>query len=268
MNFHTVITHDTTFHADDVFAVAMLTQFHAGFNLIRTRDKDVLTYALLDPQIVVLDVGGVYDPILLNFDHHHDITLTAAASLVYSHFKDQICVQAAQPYFEEFISVIDLLDTNRGNIYGKLENLPAGFRTIDNLIKGFNRDVNDPSTQDRQFRIALQFASDILKNEKHAALQRYRLERQYCDRDILPNNVAVLAEYFPDWKTKKEHIYAVMPHANGWQIQSRDTSIDTIPATISKCNGFIFRHGSGFMAVVRDKEVAVDFAKSLPLHIK
>ena len=115
MNFHTVVTHDTTFHADDVFAVAMLTQFHAGFNLIRTRDENILKYARLDPQIVVLDVGGQFDSEMLNFDHHQDIELPSAASLVYEHFKDRICPQPAQPYFEEFVSVIDLLDTTRDN---------------------------------------------------------------------------------------------------------------------------------------------------------
>lgn len=266
MNFHTVITHDTTFHADDVFAVAMLTQFHAGFNLIRTRDKDVLTYALSDPQIVVLDVGGVYDPRLLNFDHHQDTTLPSAASLVFHYFKNRICRHAGQPYFEEFISMIDLLDTNRNNIYGKLEQLPTGFRTVDNLVKGFNRDVTDPGIQDKQFRLAVDFAGDILKNEMHLALQRHRLEDKYRDRTILPNNVAILTEYHPEWKQKKDHVFAVMPHATGWQIQSRDTTIDKIPESIAACNGFVFRHGSGFMAVVRDRQTAIDFAASLPRH--
>ncbi|WP_157504663.1 MYG1 family protein [Dyadobacter beijingensis] len=266
MNFHTVVTHDTTFHADDVFAVAMLTQFHAGFNLIRTRDENILNYALLDPQIVVLDVGGQYEPEKLNFDHHQDTALPSAASLIYQHFNDRICPKPAQPYFEEFVSVIDLLDTNRGNIYGQLDALPAGFRTVDNLIKGFNRDVTDPTQQDKQFRLAVDFAVDIVKNEKHFALLRNRLETDYRRREILPNNVALLTEYHPDWKTKKDHVFAVMPHANGWQIQSRDTTIDKVPETISKCNGFIFRHGSGFMAVVKDRQVAVEFASSLTRH--
>ena len=77
-----------------------------------------------------------------------------------------ICPKPAQPYFEEFVSAIELLDTNRGNIYGQLDALPAGFRKVDNLIKGFNRDVTDPARQDKQFRLAVDFAVDIVKNEK------------------------------------------------------------------------------------------------------
>ena len=102
--------------------------------------------------------------------------------------------------------------------------------------------------------------------KKHFALLRNRLETDYRRREILPNNVALLTEYHPDWKAKKDHVFAVMPHANGWQIQSRDTTIDKVPEAICKCNDVIFRHGSGFMAVVKDRQVAVDYASSLPLY--
>ena len=62
----TVATHSGTFHADDVFAFAILRAATAGaVELIRTRDGGLLAAA-----DVVFDVGGVYDREARRFDHH------------------------------------------------------------------------------------------------------------------------------------------------------------------------------------------------------
>lgn len=61
-----VATHSGTFHADDVFAYAILRAAHAGqVELIRSRDS-----ALLDTAQIVFDVGGSYDRAARRFDHH------------------------------------------------------------------------------------------------------------------------------------------------------------------------------------------------------
>lgn len=63
----TIVTHDGTFHADDVFAVATLAmtrEFH-GVPVIRTRDKTEIANAT-----VVVDVGFSYDAMRRRFDHH------------------------------------------------------------------------------------------------------------------------------------------------------------------------------------------------------
>jgi uncharacterized UPF0160 family protein len=73
----------------------------------------------------------------------------------------------------------------------------------------------------------------------------------------------VFDQYSTVWKDKKEHIFAVLPHANGWQIQSIDTNVTIVPEHIADVKGFIFRHSSGFMAVVKDKEEIIAFAEKL-----
>ena len=59
--------HDGTFHADEVTAVALLLLFDLvdRDKVIRTRDKNEL-----DSCEFVCDVGGIYDPKKLRFDHH------------------------------------------------------------------------------------------------------------------------------------------------------------------------------------------------------
>lgn len=264
MLFTKIITHDTTFHADDVFAVAMLLRLNGNVPVIRTRDPEILKEAINNPLTVVLDVGGVYDPKMLNFDHHQDTSLLSAAGLVFQHWKDQICPPTDQFFFEQFISAIDLIDTNRGNLYATWATLPTGFRNISSMIAGFNRDVNDPESQHTNFMIAVSVARMILNNELYTAQKKAVFEYYYSIREILPNNVAIFEQYSQTWKEKTDHVFAVMPHANGWQIQSRDTSIDVVPEAIEAIHGFLFRHKSGFMATVKDRDIAVAFAALLP----
>merc|ERR1712072_164281 len=85
-------THDGKFHCDEALACAMLKILPdwADATVVRTRDPD----ALKECDIVV-DVGGVYDPASLRFDHHqkgfetkldgYDCTKLSSAGLVYKH---------------------------------------------------------------------------------------------------------------------------------------------------------------------------------------
>jgi len=62
----TVATHSGPFHADDVLAWALIrTFFDADAGLIRTRDQ-----ALIETADIVVDVGSLYEPASLRFDHH------------------------------------------------------------------------------------------------------------------------------------------------------------------------------------------------------
>lgn len=83
-------THSGTFHADEALAVFLLRQLpqYKKSDLIRTRDPK-----LLEECTVVVDVGGVYDPAALRFDHHQRgfnenfgmgfVTKLSSAGLVY-----------------------------------------------------------------------------------------------------------------------------------------------------------------------------------------
>lgn len=60
-----IATHSGSFHADDVFGVAVLAALHPGHEIVRTRDPQVLAGA--DFQV---DVGGEWDAARGRFDHH------------------------------------------------------------------------------------------------------------------------------------------------------------------------------------------------------
>ena len=58
-------THDGRFHADEIFALAVLNLIFPDLEIVRSRDENV--YKNAD---IIVDVGHVYDPDNLIFDHH------------------------------------------------------------------------------------------------------------------------------------------------------------------------------------------------------
>lgn len=259
--FHTYLTHDTTFHADEVFADALLRMNGSEHRTVRTRDKDQLAASLNDPSVLVADVGFQYDPEMNNFDHHQDLSLPSAAGLIWQEIGRELCPDDLEhEYMSNFIAAIDAVDTNRDNIYAQLRELPEGFRNASSLISGFNRDPRDPKTQMRQYRKAVDFAFDVLQNELESAKTYAASERAYQEREILPNGVAVFSEFSTIWKQKGEHQFAILPHASGWQLQSADTSKAVVPESVCNVPGFIFRHASGFMATSTNLVALIEFA--------
>src|SRR5687767_7701889 len=60
-----VVTHDGPFHADDVFAYAVLRAALGDIQLVRSREP-----AVIDSADLVFDVGSEYDPSARRYDHH------------------------------------------------------------------------------------------------------------------------------------------------------------------------------------------------------
>ncbi|HSV81446.1 MAG TPA: MYG1 family protein, partial [Ramlibacter sp.] len=60
-----IATHSGSFHADDVFGVAVLAAIFPDHQVIRTRNPDEIAQADF-----AVDVGGVWEPAAGRFDHH------------------------------------------------------------------------------------------------------------------------------------------------------------------------------------------------------
>jgi uncharacterized UPF0160 family protein len=77
----TIVTHNGIFHADEVLGVISLKKKLDKYNikskLIRTRDPKVI-----ESSDIAIDVGGIYDPDNLRFDHHQDPKLECSYYLL------------------------------------------------------------------------------------------------------------------------------------------------------------------------------------------
>lgn len=66
-----VVTHAGGFHADELFAIALIKHFvDDNIDIERTRDKYLLKRYKRDQHVWVIDVGGEYNVQMHNFDHH------------------------------------------------------------------------------------------------------------------------------------------------------------------------------------------------------
>lgn len=121
-----VVTHSGSFHADDVYAVAMLQLLHGAENIevVRSRDPEVIASG-----DVVVDVGSEYDPERRRFDHHQagydekreNGIPYAAAGLVWRHYGADIAgsQEAADVIDTHLLQSLDAID-NTHDIYTPL----------------------------------------------------------------------------------------------------------------------------------------------------
>jgi uncharacterized UPF0160 family protein len=169
-----IATHDGTFHADDVFAVAMLLILYPKATVIRTRNLDLLKGA-----DIRVDVGLKYDP-PTDFDHHQfacptrsDDSPYAAAGLVALHFQDRL-FQNEEVYEivdQNLIAGIDAVD-NGINIYRRVD--PYKVYDIHSVIATFGHTTHEQRAckpdanrrmQDKAFMEAVKFADHVLMYE-------------------------------------------------------------------------------------------------------
>ena len=115
-----VVTHSGIFHADEVFACALLCIAYGQDNvsIIRTRDNAVLDKATHDEDVWVVDVGNDFNPSMLNFDHHmrdfdglnkHNNKLSSFGMVVEALLRRSFFSEVRQQLLD-FSNKVDLMD--------------------------------------------------------------------------------------------------------------------------------------------------------------
>ncbi len=182
-----IATHSGKFHADDVWAVAVLYILHPESELIRTRDPAQIATANF-----AVDVGGVWDPPSKRFDHHQKgfdgarfsgVTY-ASAGLVWKEYGARCVAAIAQSEYactlaakeaqqiayaidSDIVQYLDMADT------GAAKSAPGGYG-LSAVISGFNpnwldeQQAENPHSAEQyrqgQFLRAMEFMRDILIN--------------------------------------------------------------------------------------------------------
>ena len=222
----TIATHICNFHADDVFSIAALKNVFPAFNLIRTRDLDVIGKA-----DVVIDVGGIYDPEAGRFDHHQrggagereNGIPYSSFGLVWQKYGLEICggnQDIANSVDSGLVSTIDAIDC--GYVKGVSEGI-----SLSQTISMFNPTWQEESHFDSCFDEAVEFAGRILT--RFIALATGGISAKVivakAIEDAEDPRVIVLEQYTP-WKRtvhalSEEALYMVYPSNSGdWRIQT------------------------------------------------
>ncbi len=137
-----ICVHSGTFHADDVFAVAILS-LHLNTKIKIFRSRDPKVWAECD---YVTDVGRIYDPSKNRFDHHQeDFKLMrpngikyAAAGIVWKEFGEKISgsSEIAKRVDESLIQAVDAED-NGQELFTPIFKSVNPY-TISDMIADFN----------------------------------------------------------------------------------------------------------------------------------
>lgn len=207
-----VIVHPGVFHADDVCAVAWLLIAGHDFPVERRNPTDI---ELADPTVMVVDVGGQYDPELLNFDHHQkggagcrwdtDVPY-AAFGLVYDYLQPKDPA-VAQRLHDRVVLAVDAADCGWGTQTGTRPTF-----SFSAVIAGFNPGPG-ASVDERivAFKQAVLVARAVLENELQAAVAFVDAKKAVMAAHTADAGRVLILEEFAPWD---EHIFE-RPDVNG-----------------------------------------------------
>lgn len=242
MTVELLVTHNGTFHADEVFAHAILSKVYPAATLLRTRDEAVIWAT----RGVVFDVGGVFDAGLGRFDHHQADGPRRADGPPYSSvgliwktfgtvFLEKILLDAGtedvqavwQVLDDTLIRPIDLLDNGVG------DNRSDG---IGALVDDFNLFWDDTGNEDDAFWRASLAAVEILSRRARRAAAAIRARSIVVEaiESATDPAILILPRHVP-WEptvfqASGEILYVIYPRQDLWYC----TAVPAAPGSFDK----------------------------------
>lgn len=231
-NITKLVTHDGTFHTDDVFAAAALSLLLAKkkkkFLIIRTRDPRSIADA-----DYVFDVGGVYQASKNRFDHHQASFKEkrknglpySSFGLVWKKFGRQICDgEEVKNYIDKLlVEQIDATD-NGLNVFKPITAHAFNY-DISSVTASF-LPVWGEKKSAKFFRNAVKFTTHILKKEirQFGALVRAKKIINQAYKGSKNKQIVILKtdipRYLADIATEeyKNMLYLVFQHKKNWKV--------------------------------------------------
>jgi len=280
------VTHDGTFHADDLFSTATLSILNKGnIKIIRTRDSEIIKGA-----DYVYDVGGIYDPSINRFDHHQkrgagvreNGTPYASFGLVWKTYGEQICgsKEVAEKIEERLVQSIDANDNGINLFEAKGEVAPY---TLQDILFCFRPSWKEKQDYDNAFMdlvpIAIKIITrEIIKNRDELEADSF-VKKAYEEAE--DKRIIILDGNYPWGETVdkyKEILYIVTTKNKLWRVEAarkekynfetrkpfpeswagkRDGELISITGVADA----VFCHNGRFLVVAKSKEAAIELAQ-------
>lgn len=290
-----LVTHSGTFHADDVFAYAVLANVFPNHELIRSRDK-----ADWQKGDIVFDVGGG------EFDHHNVDKVYrengvpyASFGLVWKAFGEQYLGRSfsddekravLEELDKEFVQAVDAFDN--GMELAKENDIK--LNTLSDIIGSFNNivdavEVGDAEALEKRqnvyFLEATRMANRLLYNKMVGIKNVYRdkgivkeaFENRSDKRLVVLDKGCNWGDTLWDLDTRQEVLFVVYPKPDGHYIQVMRKGRDTfearkdLPASwaglredlgeVVGIDDAIFCHPARFLAGAKSKESILKMAE-------
>lgn len=290
-----IYTHNRTFHSDELVAIMLLIKYYIGGNkqyqIIRTRDKDILEKAKYDNKSFVIDVGFDYNPENLNFDHHQnnsnlfwdDGTSLSSCGLIWKWLRDN-------KYLHQHMNnkTMDLIEDN---LIKKVDEHDNGndYWPVSEVLCGFNRKSSDDNVINKQFEKALKITQQYFDNflydlkgmiSDEKSSDKAIKQSEYLEDIVISDNGIKTGPIFISKHTNKK-LFISPRTSNSWIIRAIPINPKEkkyrvyMPETwrglseeelnnISGLENLIFCHKSGYMCMMNgSKEDAINIAKKI-----
>lgn len=295
----TIVVHNGTFHADDLFAVATLKKVllsrgkkEEDIKVVRTREADIISTG-----DYVADIGGIYDPSRDLFDHHQEGGAGerangvpyAAFGLVWKQYGEELTgsKDTARAVDARLVQTIDALD-NGVDVLGE-PNVDISYRyLLQSALNSFQPSWKEVSySMTEAFFRALEFVEIILEREivreqdMHEAL--VLVEEDYKNPEVKDDRILLLSGDYPYGRfveNNSQILFIVKPDSESdkWKVKTANHSAlsfasrKLLPAewagkhgaelaTVTGVEGARFAHNKRFIAVADTREGAIMLAK-------
>lgn len=183
LNLKTLAVHDKKFHADDVLAAMLLRAIYPGLKIVRTRRVEEINQC-----DIVADVGSVYDPIKLRFDHHQEGKAGSrdngieysAFGLVWKHWGLEVCkgrVDLFKYIDERIVQPVDAQDNGqplfRDPIFGV-----SDFNLDELTSMVMNPTLSEEGVEDELFEEAMDLFEFIFGRMLKSQFEVFELKEQ------------------------------------------------------------------------------------------
>ncbi len=287
-----LITHNGSFHADDIFACAslclLLEKKGESFEIIRTRDAEIIKTGDF-----VFDVGGVHDADKNLFDHHQlggagkrlNGIEYAACGLVWKKFGKELAgsEKAAHILDERLFAPVDAGDNGFNLVENKHETSPYLIQYAFYALRPTWKEEN--ITDDEMFLKSVEIAKIILAREIIQVQDILQAEETVTSiyENTEDKRIIILDKNYPSeyiLNSFSEPLYVVYPKDinDSWAVKAVRQNPQTFdnrknfPKTwgglkdeelqkVSGVSDAIFCHRGLFLVVAKSKEGAIKLAQ-------
>lgn len=287
-----IATHNGPFHADDALAVAALKILYPEAQVLRSRTPDLLKSA-----DIRVDVGGVYAPEEMTFDHHFKDSPVgplgvrlSSAGMIWLHYGLDIvqalgvAADAAQSVVDEvykdLVAAVDAGDNGESNPFAApgVQNF-----TLAHAVGSFSPSWDETPDFDGAFARAVDMVQQILKGQvklAYGTIKARNIVLEACAEDpevVVFDRFVPWAETLVDATQKTKFVVFPSP-GDTWMVQcvppvvgsfdkrlplpshwagARDAAFEEI----SGVPGAVFCHPGAFICGARTKEGAIALAE-------
>lgn len=289
-NLADLITHNGTFHADEVFATVVLSRILEKENIKLCRTS----------LITQKEKGVVYDIGYGKYDHHQpggngereNGVKYAAFGLIWKEFGKKYLKSINANNIDDVWEKIDKklvqnIDAIDNGQLGKLTQFDFEIITLSGLISMYNSNWDDKTeNQDSQFLKVLELANTIFDRVVKNAISKINAKTKINKAiEDAKNQILILDEFMP-WKEfllenekGKDILFVVFPsNRGGYNVYAVPKELGSFESRklfpeewtglkdeelqkVSGVNTATFCHANRFMSVAKTKEDAIEMAK-------